>query len=424
MKDGKCVITAIIAEYNPFHNGHLYQLKEARKKTGADFVVIIMSGDHVQRGEPSVTDMYDRARAACLNGADAVFLMPFTASVSSVADFAAGGVDSANALGIVDYLVFGAEDDDTEELTKAAKSLISIENDSEMNEAIQNLSAEGRTYPEALSKVLTDKGMSDVAELISKPNNTLGINYIMSLIRSGSDIKPVAVKRIGAGHFDGPDKKTATESATSIRKALRSGNTGEILDSVPAETAENFAAYQNGFITANDYSSILFYRLAMISKEAGNKAGFVKMLSSYADVSPALASRIYAKFKGCAAWDELAASIWSKNLTYGRIDRALIHILFGITDESIKEKREKGFCSYIRPLAIKRSSLDLLRLIKDYGKAPIISRISDEKLLKKKAACDDFNMSLLAADIYKRTYQNFHSHECYDEYGPEFMQIL
>ena len=416
-------IAAVIAEYNPFHNGHSYLIEEAKRKTGAEKLIIIMSGDFVQRGEPAIADKYDRAYTACRNGADAVFLMPFTASISSAADFAYGGIQTANAFGCIDHLVFGAENDDISVLSKAAEDTLAIDEDPELQKHLSKLISTGKTYPEAMSMVMANSKRTDSADCLRSPNNTLAVNYLIALKKTNSDITPVAVKRKGAGHNDGMDPQTSTASATSIRKALRGNHISDILDVIPGEMAEILATYRNGFISCNDLSNMLFYRLGQFMEESFNKADFSKKMSIYSDMTDALALRLYSKYHEAYTWDELAAAVWAKNLTYSRIDRTLLHVLFNITDELKKNLNKESTAGYLRPLAINRDSIDLLTYIKESGKAPLITRLSDAKELKENAA-KDFAKSLTAADIYRRIYSIEHSHECHDEYGRDFMIIL
>lgn len=355
-------VAAIIAEYNPFHNGHAYHIEETKRITGADYIIILMSGNFVQRGEPAIIDKYLRAKSALSSGADAVFELPVTVSTGSAETFADGSVALAHKLGIVDFLSFGAENDNIDELISCSKFLIG----SEHNDDIIKLMSNGLTYPEAREIYLRNTGHEKEAELLKTSNNILAISYLNKLYRLNSDILPVAVKRAEALHDAeiSPDDTSSIASAKAIRQDLQI-NSGRISHQYIPDSTRDLLNPNGSYIKNNDFSDILFYKLGKIIY-TNDKNTAIGILMSYSDVTEDLAGRIYNLFGKVTTYDDFAAALWSKNYTYARIDRVLYHIIGEITKELIESNRAYDFCPYIRPLAIKRESSVILN---EVGKA-------------------------------------------------------
>ena len=206
-------ITGIIAEYNPFHNGHKYQIEEAKKFS--DAVVVIMSGSFVQRGSIAITDKWTRAKVAAENGADLVLELPVIYSLNTAQRFAKGAVEILDRTNVIDYLCFGSESGNVDELTKVADMLINEPED--VSEKIKKFIAEGISYPAARQKAF--RGLID-EEILSSPNNILALEYIKALIEIESSIEPVTVKRYGTDYHD-EFAKNGIASASAIRSMIK-----------------------------------------------------------------------------------------------------------------------------------------------------------------------------------------------------------
>ena len=193
-------ITGIIAEYNPFHNGHLYQIKKARELTGADYIIVVMSGNLTQRGTPALIDKYSRAQMALSGGADLVIELPACYATASAEYFAMGAISILNQLGCVDSICFGSENGNIAMLTKIANALVSESED--FVQALKNNLKNGDTYPVARNAALAEtiSGITSYDTILGFPNNILGIEYIKALIRQNSSIKPYTNLRIGADY--------------------------------------------------------------------------------------------------------------------------------------------------------------------------------------------------------------------------------
>ena len=204
-------ITGIIAEYNPFHKGHGYQIEKVRELTGDRYVLVIMSGDFVQRGAPAIFDKYARTRMALLGGADAVLELPSCRSCGSAEYFAKGAVEILDALGCVEHLCFGSESGDAAACQTLGRIL--AREPEEFQESLKKILKEGLSFPAARKKALTvylenhssensQTGILEMLRLLDSPNNLLGIEYCKALSLLNSQITPVTIKREGAGYHE------------------------------------------------------------------------------------------------------------------------------------------------------------------------------------------------------------------------------
>ena len=417
-------VAAIIAEYNPFHNGHAYHIAETKKITEAEYIVILMSGNYVQRGEPAIIDRYLRAESALLSGADAVFELPATVSTGSAEIFADGAVALAHKLGIVDCLSFGAENDDMTELVNCSNFLIKKNH----NEDIAKIMATGAAYPEARDIYLRKNGYKKEAELLKTSNNILAIAYLNKLHRLNSKIKPIAIKRAEVLHDEEITIKQDSNiaSAKAIRQDLHN-NSGKISLKYLPDSSKNILNPSGSYIKNNDFSDILFYKLGEIIYK-NNKKTAIQLLSEYSDVTKDLASRICNLFGKASAYDDFAASLWSKNYTYARIDRVLHHIIGGITKDIIAMNQPYDLCPYIRPLAIKSESIDILnavgREVKNSTNVELITRISDVSKLKNKTAIKTFEITRFMTALYSQiSFKNYNLHT-HNEASESFIYLF
>ena len=241
----------IIAEYNPFHKGHEYQIRYTKEKLKADYVIVAMSGDYVQRGTPALISKHTRTEMALRCGADLVLEMPVSISTASAEAFAMGGVSLLDSLGIVDILCFGSESGEISALKELAEIL--VEEPEEYKKLLKSFLSEGLTFPAARSQALTEyfknprnfSGddfdgvltplLNEVTQILNTPNNILGIEYCKALLRLNSQIRPVTIRREGMGYHEttvpegdlvssSPDLQSSTDffaSATAIRSLIQ-----------------------------------------------------------------------------------------------------------------------------------------------------------------------------------------------------------
>ena len=261
----------IIAEYNPFHRGHQYQIDALRARTRADFIVVAMSGDFVQRGEPAVFDKYTRTRMALSCGADLVLELPVAFATSSAEDFAACGVALLDKLGAVDILCFGSELGELEP--------------EEFKSRLRELLKRGLSYPAARYAALSDHGV--LKNPLSSPNNILAVEYLKALKRRKSAIAPVTIRREGQGYHELEAPERCLPSASAIRKLILEGKPERWRSLLPeaALAALLSEGAEAAPIRTDDMSLLLQYRLLESVRDGRD-------LSRYADLSPELAARL------------------------------------------------------------------------------------------------------------------------------------
>ncbi len=368
-------INGIIAEYNPFHNGHKYQLEESKRLTGADYTIAVISGNFVQRGAPALLDKHSRAEMALRCGADLVLEIPAVYAVSSAEYFAAGAVSLLNRLNLVTHLCFGSECGDIS-LLKQVASVLSDEPE-EFTFILKEFLRMGYSYPNARSAALIQYApvLADNSDIFRSPNNILGIEYIKALLRQKSPIVPVTVKRLGAGYHD-PVPETEYCSALAIRQSLGEGKAISCVHAyIPEEVKSLLSQYlsRKKFVCSNDFSSVLYYKL-LSEKEYG--------FEKYLDVSPALSDRIVKQLNKFVSFDSFCDLLKTKEMTYTRISRCLLHILLNITKEDMAYCTELGYTPYARVLGFRKAAAPLLSAIKEKSNIPLITKLADaEKIL-------------------------------------------
>ncbi|MGN1175321.1 MAG: nucleotidyltransferase [Roseburia sp.] len=391
-------VTGIIAEYNPFHNGHLYQLTEARKKTDADFIIVVMSGDFMQRGTPAIINKWERTRMALSGGADLVLELPCVFATASANMFALGGISLLARTGVVTDLCFGAETDSITDFLTLAKFL--NEEPDFFKNALKNELKTGISFPAARSSALSAEASLPLSseKLLSSPNNILGIEYCKALFALSSSIKPHIIKREGSGYNDREvNKQDRFASASAIRTVLLNPSKGrsssDLSSFLPASSLDILKNSKNklAFLSENDFSLLLHYQL-LREMDLG--------FSSYSDVSKDLSNRIKNRISGFTSWSDFALSLKTKELTYTRINRALTHILLGITDDNFLFAKS-NLPLYLRILGFSKNASLLLSSIKHNSSIPLISKLADAKNSLSDASYDMLKADIFASDIYR-----------------------
>lgn len=399
-------IAAVIAEYNPFHNGHAYMFQKIRETTGADYILVVMSGDFTQRGIPGITDKFTRAKAAVSCGADAVFELPLLYSVSSAEGFAYGAVSLLHALSCVDFLVFGSECGELSPFLEISDFL--LHEPDPFKKKLQQFQKLGFSYPKAFSLAVREEvpGAAVAFELLSSPNNLLGLEYVKAIKRLSSPILPVTLQRIGTGYHDTyvkyhPESGSTIASASAVRTLL-STTTGSISQAAPLMPADAYRIFAESYsVTApmilDDFSLLLSYRLAFETKSS---------LITYLDVSDDLADRILKYKNEGLTFSEFADHLKHKQYTYSRILRALLHILLGIK----KEDALFSQAPYARLLAMRREASPMMKKIKESTSIPLITKAADAKKVLNSDSMTLFSLDTTAADLYQKTASaKFHS---------------
>lgn len=361
-------IVGIIAEFNPFHNGHKHLISQARVKTGCDFVVVAMSGDFVQRGAPAIFDKRIRTKAALAEGADMVLQLPVIASTASAELFALCGVKTLAEAGVT-TIACGCETNDSKTIMKIAKLL--VEEPSEYQALLHDNLKRGFSFPLARSKALSTYCRdSSIESILSSPNNILAIEYYKAIHRLNLSISLTLIPRIGVGHHDMcPNQEFA--SATSIRFAIRNGEFPSTKALLPTSGYRLYETYLSNYRPLYDdcFSKQLQYQMIILKSD-----GFTE----YLDVNDGLNNRIIGSLDAYESHSQFAKLIQTKDNTYTRVSRVFTHILLQITKEqaALLSSPSIRFVPYLRVLGFHKSSNDLLRSIQSHSSKPLILSVS------------------------------------------------
>ena len=377
-------ICGVVAEFNPFHNGHQH-LINAIKNNDDTIVVAVMSGNFVQRGEPAIISKFARAKAAVLCGVDLVLELPLPYSISTAMYFANGAIDILNSLGIVDTLCFGSENGDITPLTAAATLL----NNPELKTELKKELSKGITFAAARQNAFEKISPSTNSDVLENPNDTLAIEYILAAERHSMNAQYMAVKRIGTGH-DSSIKTDTVCSASELRK------TPSLLDLkepfMPKKSYEIFAEE----ILAKHYSSLYLLDRAMV---AHLRTLTPEKLRLAPDISEGLENRILTAANNFSTMDEILSAVKSKRYTHARLRRILLSSYLGVTAELQKQP-----VPYIRVLGMNENGAKLLSLVSKRTKLPIIASLKEVERLGE-TATEFARLEVKAGDIFSLSLQ-------------------
>lgn len=398
-------IIGIITEYNPFHNGHQYQIQEIRKKEQADYVVVAMSGDFVQRGGPSMVDKYTKTRMALSCGADLVVMLPTCVSLSSAKNFARGGVAILSSLGI-DCLTYGCETPELDQL-KGFASFFQKEDELFSSLLKENLK-HGSNYPlarqeafatylnkySATSSLLHESFPDSIPnpDLLSTPNNILGIEYEQAILDLKPDLKTSPMKRIGNGYHD-TDSTHEYSSASAIRSHIFS--TKSLPENgLPLEAYQLLEETLNVCGPINDelFSNLFEYELLQLNST---------VLMNYQDCSKELAHRIMSHKEQYQSFSQFISLIKTKGYTQTRIQRLFMQILLKITSQSQESLSLCHYAPYARVLGFRSQSEPLFATLTKRSSIPILTSVSQARAKLENLSYELLQEDLYASDLYR-----------------------
>lgn len=393
-------VAGVICEYNPFHEGHKYQIQKIRELTGAETVVAVMNGDFVQRGEPAIVDKYTRARMALQEGVDLVFELPVRYGISSARDFAYGGILALESLSFVDYYCFGSECGDLHALTQAGRFFAEESCRGDGYDAVLARSVrEGLSYPAAREKAFWQcfqgedldaykaAGENAGGSSLFTPNNILGMEYIRAAEQLRSRMKPVTVRRRGMGYHDADGRHVSGHaeepgvflSATAVRDHVRKGQ----WDGIPPAAAK-LLRKADAYLSPEDFWTICAYAIRLRWEQ----------LEQIKDVSADLAGRFRSCLDHAVSLDDFVAGCKTKNVTMTRIRRCLLQVLLGMEKMPGREER----LPYIRLLGMRREAAAYLKQVSN---TVIVARLSADADRLDDDARAKLGQDLLASDIYR-----------------------
>ena len=358
-------ICGIVCEYNPFHNGHLFHIEETRRR-GADAIICIMSGNYVQRADFAIMQKNARAKAAVLSGADLVIELPLPWAIASAERFAFGAVSILNSLGVVSSLSFGAENENTEELSTIAEALLS----DEFEETIMKELESGISYATAREKTLL-KIIGDSSKLIATPNNILAVEYIKALKKLGSHISPIAISRKGAEH-DSFSTDGNIASATLIRDLiLKEDNYSSYLPSQSLEVFKKEVFLGHAPVSIKDADRAILARLKTMT---------VEDFKTVCDVSEGLENRLADAVSASATLSDAIESAKTKRYAHSRIRRIFLNAFLGISSDFATSTPP-----YARILAFNDTGRMIIKDAKKKSTIPIITKTASVKEESEKA---------------------------------------
>ena len=388
-------VLGIIAEYNPFHNGHLYQLNSSKSITNSDYSIAIISGNFTQRGDVAIVDKWTRAQMALENGIDLVIELPTVYAISSAENFASGAVKILDSLGIVNFLSFGSECNDISILSQVTDVL--VDEPPEYKTLLSHELDKGVSFPKARERALM-MYLNDVrrfASVLSSPNNILGIEYLKALKKQKSLMQPITIQRKDSKYNDDTiptDSQFA--SATALRK-LCATHHSDILQRFMPEASYKILndAMENGNIVKNisDFDKLIIYTLRRMSTDE---------IANLPDVSEGLEFAIKSAVNQCNTVSELLSIINTKRYTQTRLQRILLYAILGITKKDMQ--LSKITKPYIRVLGFNDKGQELISQIsKKNRKLEIVSSV--KKFMDN---CSNKNLKMMmekdiwATDVY------------------------
>ncbi len=375
----------IVAEFNPFHNGHKY-LVDSLKKDENDVVTAVMSGNFVQRGEPAIMDVNSRTEMPLNCGVDLVLSLPLPYCISTAEKFALSGVTVLDSVNCLDMVAFGSESNDKKTLFDCAKKLTSIDVELKTGEILKT----GVSYPVARERAISELYGESLSGVLSNSNDILGIEYIKGLMSIKSDLDVKTIKRTGARH-DSDEGTENIRSASLIRTFI--DDLDEVKNFIPKES---FGILQNAIesgkvIDYKKYEMSLLFKLRTLTPEDFKKLP---------DVSEGLEYRIYDAVRNSNSYPELLEKIKTKRYTLSRIRRILLFAYLDITKEVFEIP-----VPYVRVLGFNEKGASLLKLCKEKSKLPIITRPADLKNLSENAK-RIYELECKARDLYSLCLKN------------------
>ncbi|MDO4534710.1 MAG: nucleotidyltransferase [Clostridium perfringens] len=360
-------ITGIITEYNPFHLGHEFHINNSKKKTNADAIICVMSGNFVQRGIPSITDKWSRAKMALLGGVDLVIELPTIYSISSAEFFAFGAISILDSLNVVNDICFGSECGDIETLKEISKILLT--EPLEFKEFLKEELSLGLSFPKARSLALErymknfkEFNFSNIQDILNSSNNILAIEYCKALLKLNSNINPVTITRVGSNYNDENVNKTSFSSASSIRKIIKEDSLEGCIDIIPKYTYEILS--KNKIADINKMFFYVKYKLLSDST----------LLTNIPDANEGLGNKILKNISIANSFDELILLCKSKRYSYTRISRVICQCFLSLTKEDVSLNRSRP--EYMRILGLNETGAKIIKEIKNNSSINIVNKIS------------------------------------------------
>ena len=372
----------IIAEYNPLHNGHLYHIEEAKRLAGSDAVVVAMSGDYVQRGEPAILDKWERTELALKHGADIVVEIPTLFCLGNAMQYGKAGIGILESMSSVKYLAFGSESGEIDDLIRIAANINSRQE--EIDRIITELIKSGYSYPRARSVAYSEIFDDSKGRIVLEgSNDILALEYLKACKR----LRPIAVKRVGADYNGMIDPDMRFQSATAIRTELL--NRKDITDYVPMDVSAAIeqAKFSDHLTYPDDWMNTLKYAVMSMTAEE---------IDACPSGGEGLGNRIKPLISEAKNWDEFVESVKSKRYTHTRISRLCMQIILGINRENFESEQAQ----YVRVLGFSKKGREMIADMSNDDSLPMITNINKQRELFTNEGLRQMELDVHAANIY------------------------
>lgn len=383
-------ILGIIAEYNPFHNGHYYQIQKAKQMTNADAVIIVMSGNFVQRGEPAMIDKWTRTHMALLCGADIIIELPVLYATASAEYFAHAAVKLLHDMAIVTDICFGSELGDIVPLKQIAELLLN-EPESFCKLLKQSLQ-QGLSFASARDFAISQL-YPNYQNILSQPNNILAVEYIKALLKLNSPMRPHTITRKGSNYNDKTISQTMA-SASALRNAIFNNRTEEIYKHIPPQCHDilrTSISQGKAPVFLKEFIPALHYCMRMQSPE---------QMKHIFEVTEGLENRIYKAFNTNYDIDDIISFIKTKRYTQTHIQRILLHILLQIQKKDMLYFNQNGYCPYIRVLGFRREKQNILSMLKKQSTLPLLTNLKQYQNILDNKGQYLLSIETKSTDIY------------------------
>ena len=389
-------VLGIIAEYNPFHNGHLSHLQRSKKLTNSKYTIAVMNGPFTQRGETSIVNKWEKTKMALENGIDLVIELPLIYSISSAENFAYGSIKILDSLNIVDTLSFGAEYSDIKTFNKISDLLVKEPTDYK-NELKNNLNT-GLSFAKSRENAIINflGNNQDYIDILSNPNNILAIEYIKALKKLNSKIIPYSVKR--TNDYNSQNIQKNITSGTSIRNALKENKIELLSEVMPISSYKilNKNLKNNQLVYISNFEKLILFKLRELK---------IDEIANLPDVNEGLEHLIKKAANSSSNLDELIEKIKSKRYTRTRIQRIVLYALLGITKKDMEISKQ--ISPYIRVLGFNENGKKLLsKITKENPNLEIITSVKKfEDTCKNKDLKNMLQKDILSSNIYTLGYE-------------------
>lgn len=425
--------TALIVEYNPFHNGHQYHLNQSKKITGNDNLIVIMSGNFTQRGDPAILDKWARTKQALSCGADLVIELPLIYNIRSAEYFAYYSVLSLEKSNIVDSIVFGSEAGNLKIISAIAQAL--IDESQAFKKALQNYLKNGFDFPTARRKALLDTYQScsklkdfkaqKIREVLAAPNNILAIEYLKSLLRLDSDIKAHTIKRFGTDYHS-QEINSSYASASLIRNLINNRSKKEALNAVEKlMPKKSWEILKNEielgrFVKSESHNKVILKTIDLLRRLRAED------LKKYKGITNGLENRFIEKAAAEFKAEPFLDSLKTKNLTETKVKRKILQIYFSMEAKKIN-KVESSAPHYLRILGVKKGKEYLLSKLQKESEIEIVinpsEKINEINIKDNQALNLSLSYDLLASDLYALLYQNLEHSQSRRDFHQKLIKV-